>query len=229
MNSSLNGPDVMQHLFFTPETDYRLALGQLGREVPAVVEVLLDVTLLLPAQRAAIQPFLMADTKFLHYAYSDGVPAHDARTLLLALTRQAWTDPGQLGAAWDLSQLRPGPVTPNRLADGNLGSCFSSAELGALATAYATQGEAILELALDVDERTLLLLMLEQAAGADATPTGWLCLPALLNKLVTLSLPEADTLWTYVQGTSQSLHVEMAPLHAVPLYLLARPTAVCVH
>jgi hypothetical protein len=192
----------MQQLFFQVESDYRAELRKIGRDIPAVADVSVDFTLLPLAQRQTINHLLHTENKFLNYHRSDGVPAHDARTLLMALTREAWCDPTQLGKAWTPSARILLPSAPNRLLSATPPPYFEARELQALHLAYATHTEPVLKLVVDVDERVLLLLALERAEQLEAASTkqGY-SLPTLLNKLVALTLPEAETLWTTLQSS----------------------------
>lgn len=190
----------MQHLFFQVEQDYRSELHKIGRTIPAIADVCVDFDLLHEGQREAIQPLLRMENKFLNYDRSDGLPAHDARTLLMALTREAWCDPLRLGQAWtpDARDIIPG--TWNRLLTETPPPYFEPQELRGLHLAYTAHAEIISDLVVDVDERVLLLLTLERAEQLDgASARHGYRLPTLLNKLVGLSLPEADTLWTALQ------------------------------
>lgn len=205
--SSPLAPHFMQHLFFQVESDYRAELRKIGRDIPAVADVSVDLTLLPAGQRQTIKHLLHTENKFLNYHRSDGVPAHDARTLLMALTREAWCDPAQLGSAWtpDVRMLPSGG--PNRLVGVTPPPYFEVRELRALHLAYDTHIQDVLKLVVDVDERVLLLLALERAEQLEtASLKGGYKLPTLLNKLVALTLPEAETLWTKLQSECPTPH-----------------------
>ncbi|QKG59155.1 hypothetical protein GKZ68_20970 (plasmid) [Hymenobacter sp. BRD128] len=159
-----------------------------------------DFSVLPQAQRRAMEHLLRIENKFLNYNRSDGVPAHDARTLLMALTREAWCDPTGLGRAWTPAARTILPDGPNRLLRALPPPYFEARELRALHLAYKGHADAVVSLVVDVDERVLLLLALERAEQLEqASQRGAYHLPTLLNKLVGLTLPEADTLWTALQ------------------------------
>jgi len=202
----------MQHLFFQIEQDYRTELQKIGRVVPTIADVCVDFELLSLQQRGAIKHLLHIENKFLNYNRSDGVPAHDARTLLMALTREAWCDPAGLGQAWSPDTRTIIPCGANRLLSETPPPYFETQELHGLHLAYATHAAQITDLVVDVDERVLLLLMLERAEQLEeASQQYGYKLPTLLNKLVGLTLPEADTLWTALQNAGSPRLVNPHP------------------
>lgn len=207
----------MQHLFFTIEPEYRDALRELGRDLPAIAEVLLDLSLLPAGQRTGVSKLLSIENKFL-VDDGQGLPAHDSRTLLLALTRQAWADPMGLRDNWTLEKSCPARTAiPRAFGPGKF---FEPAEWRGLVQAYAAQAEGVLTVELDVDERVYLLLMLELAeAHTGLSVTEGYQLQELLNKLLTLSLPEADILWRQVQAASEQLQNSATPSRTIPLPL----------
>jgi hypothetical protein len=213
----------MQHFFFQVEQDYRAELHKIGREIPAIADVCVDFGMLPAGQHSAIKHLLHSENKFLNYNRSDGVPAHDARTLLMALTREAWCDPLQLGQHWTPSARVIIPTGHNRLLSETPPPYFEPQELRGLHLVYRAHAEPIAELIVDVDERVLLLLMLERAEQLEnASLRHGYKLPALLNKLVSLTLPEADTLWTALQTNSSARLVGPAQtdlLYDVPVGL----------
>lgn len=217
----------MRHLFFQVETDYRTELQKIGRTIPAVADVCVDFSILPQAQRRGIEHLLRIENKFLNYDRSDGVPAHDARTLLMALTREAWCDPTELGRAWTPAARTILPGGTNRLLSEMPPDYFEARELRALHLAYQGHAGPVANLVVDVDERVLLLLALERAEQLEqASQRGGYHLPSLLNKLVGLTLPEADTLWTALQTTCSARLV--SPELGSSELLLDNPLPLCV-
>ena len=205
----------MEHIFFQVEDDYRTELRKIGRVIPPVADVSVDYALLAASQHQDIQHLLRLENKFLNYGQDQGVPAHDARTLLMALTREAWCDPTRLGRAWTATAGRVSPTGPNRLLSQSPPPYFAESELRGLHLAYAAHAEPVTDLVVDVDERVLLLLTLERAEQLEAASQRHdYDLQMLLNKLVALTLPEADTLWTMLL-TSCPARLVAPPLHDV--------------